>query len=170
MESWRTSLRCSFIVFCLVCLGFEWIPIFVLEFTPIRQKRPPIYRNARCPWICHISIKLVPTSIWGINGDDVAVNLTDGLPCQMPHKQGLNWSILTKKFKDEIDWFQKILCNIVLVNFYLLSNRSVNYIKKPSNKSVNNINIYPIWSLKHIFAEQSKNDRTHNFILENTIK
>jgi len=109
-----------------------------------------------CPWICHISIKLVPTSIWGVNGDDVAVNLTDELPCQMPHKQGLNWSILTKNFKDKIDWFQKILCNIASVNFYLLSNRSLNYIKKPSNKSLNYINIYPIWSLRHIFAEQSK--------------
>ena len=81
-----------------------------------------------CLWICHISIKLVPTSIWGVNSDDVAVNLTDGLSCQMPHKQGLNWSILTKNFKDEINRFQKILCNIVLVNFYLLSNRSLNYI------------------------------------------
>jgi len=105
-----------------------------------------------CPWICHISIKLVHTSIWGVNGNDVTVNLSHGLPCQMPHKHGLNWSIVTKKFKDKIDWFQKILCNIVPVNFYLLSNRSLNYIKNPSNKSLNYINIYPIWSLKHIFA------------------
>ncbi|KEH25724.1 chaperone protein DnaK [Medicago truncatula] len=36
------------------------------------------------------SIKLVPTSIWGVNGDDVAVNISDGMPRQTPHKQGLN--------------------------------------------------------------------------------
>lgn len=74
----------------------------VLEFARIRQKRPPIYRNARfVPE--YISIKLVPSSIWGVNGDDVFVNLSHGLLSQMPHKQGLNWLIVTKNFKDEID-------------------------------------------------------------------
>jgi len=98
------------------------------------------------------------TLFWGkrgvtVNGDDMAVNISDGLPCQMPHKQGLNWCIMTKKFKDEIDWFQKIFSNTVPINFYLLSNRSLNYFKKPSNKSLNYINIFPSWSLMHIFAE-----------------
>jgi len=62
-------------------------------------------------------INLVPHLIWGLNGANMAVNLSRGLPCQMPHKQ-TNLPDIDQNFqRTKLIDLQKMLCNLVLVIF-----------------------------------------------------